>query len=419
MVTAHIDRGQHFSWAISSEMKQILNFVVVLICGLAAATLSVSAQTPVPPQIANYQPLNAQQLNKLLGPIALYPDPLIAVILPAATLPTQIVLADRYVQGGGDPNQIEQQPWDPSVQALAHYPAVLKWMDDNLNWTTVLGDAFLNQQGDVMDAIQSLRASAQNLGNLQSTPQQQVTDDGGNIEIVPSDPETIYVPAYDPDAVYYQSPVGPPFITFGAGFGIGPWLCCDFDWANDNLIVWRHDHPRPRNWWHERGNQRLVVLSDHGTVWHPAGYSGVGRAGRGDRGWDDNSGGRRNVPALNRQYGGPQPAPARLVPNQHTPRQNIPDVRGSDNHFPDKPIQMERPVQRPAQDFAPVNRPPASDTFIGFQSSHDARNFSDRGQQSRQTITHSEPQHSGPVSRPAPSFSGGNGGGGGHGAARH
>ena len=133
-------------------MKKILHFVSLLLCGLASATWSAPAQTAAPPQMSNYQPLSEQQLSQLLGPIALYPDPLIAVILPAATLPTQIVLADRYVEGGGDTNQIEQQPWDPSIQALAHYPALLKWMDDNLNWTTTLGDAFLNQQDDVMDA---------------------------------------------------------------------------------------------------------------------------------------------------------------------------------------------------------------------------------------------------------------------------
>ena len=134
-----------------------------------------------------YQPLGDDQLDQLLGPIALYPDPLIAQILPAATFPTQIVLADRYVSGGGDPDQLDQQPWDASVQALARYPDVLKWMDDNLNWTTELGQAFLNQQQDVMNSIQRLRTSAYNLGNLQSTPQQQVIDDGGYIEIVPVD----------------------------------------------------------------------------------------------------------------------------------------------------------------------------------------------------------------------------------------
>ena len=160
-------------------MQKIFYFAS-LIYGLAGAALSMPAQTAVPPPMPEYQPLSDQQLDQLLGPIALYPDPLIAQILPASTLPTQIVLADRYVTGGGDPNQIDQQPWDASVQALAHYPNVLKWMDDNLNWTTDLGQAFLNQQQDVMDSIQRLRASAQNLGNLQSTPQQQVMEDDGN-----------------------------------------------------------------------------------------------------------------------------------------------------------------------------------------------------------------------------------------------
>ena len=134
--------------------------IAVLLCVLTGTAMSVRAQMAVPPPMAAYQPLSYQQLDQLLGPIALYPDPLIAQILPASTLPTQIVLADRYVSGGGDPNQIDQQPWDASVQALARYPNVLKWMDDNLNWTTELGQAFLNQQQDVMDSIQRLRQSA-------------------------------------------------------------------------------------------------------------------------------------------------------------------------------------------------------------------------------------------------------------------
>ena len=182
--------------------------IAVLLCVFAGAALSVRAQMAVPPPMPAYQPLSYQQLDQLLGPIALYPDPLIAQILPASTVPTQIVLADRYVSGGGDPNQIDQQPWDPSVQALARYPNVLKWMDDNLNWTTELGQAFLNQQQDVMDSIQRLRQSAYNVGNLQSTPQQQVINDGGDIEIVPADPQVIYVPVYQPDQVYYQTCYG-------------------------------------------------------------------------------------------------------------------------------------------------------------------------------------------------------------------
>ncbi len=159
------------------------------------------AQTAVPPPMSAYQPLPAAQLDQLLGPIALYPDPLIAQMLPASTFPTQIVLADRYVSGGGDPNQIEQQPWDASIRAMARYTNVLKWMDDNLAWTTELGQAFVNQQPDVMISIQRLRASASKLGNLQSSPQQQVVADGGNIEIVPADPQVIYVPVYQPAGI--------------------------------------------------------------------------------------------------------------------------------------------------------------------------------------------------------------------------
>src|ERR1035438_3898202 len=159
-------------------MKAWFNIVVSVLV-LAGTVPAARAQMGVPPPMAVYQPLSAAQLDQLLGPIALYPDPLIAQILPASTLPTEIVLADRYVTSGGDPNQIDQQPWDSSVQALARYPSVLQWMDENLDWTTELGQAFLNQQQDVMDAIQRLRWSAYNLGNLQSTPQHQVIVDGG------------------------------------------------------------------------------------------------------------------------------------------------------------------------------------------------------------------------------------------------
>src|ERR1039458_4914963 len=149
-------------------MKPLLK-IAVLLCVLTGMAISVRAQMAVPPPMSAYQPLSYQQLDQLLGPIALYLDPLIAQILPASTLPTQIVLADRYVSGGGDPNQIDQQPWDASVQALARYPDVLKWMDDNLNWTTDLGQAFINQQQDVMVSVQRLRTSASKVGNLQST----------------------------------------------------------------------------------------------------------------------------------------------------------------------------------------------------------------------------------------------------------
>ena len=377
-------------------MKLLLK-IAALLCVLAGAAMSVRAQTAVPPPTPVYQPLSYQQLDQLLGPIALYPDPLIAQILPAATLPTQIVLADRYVSGGGDPNQIDQQPWDPSVQALARYPNVLKWMDDNLNWTTELGQAFLNQQQDVMDSIQRLRQSAFNLGNLQSTPQQQVINDGGEIEIVPTDPQVIYVPVYQPDQVYYQTCYGPPFITFGIGFPIGLWLNCDFDWGHHHVIVWGRDHPRPPNWWHEPPHQRDP---GHATVWHPHNYPGAVGLNRGDRGWSVANNGTTTPIAVGRSLSdtvAPRRTPA------PTARPEAPVTRAS--------MPVAQPAPAPVEHAQPISRPESNGAFIGIQSSHDTKTYSDRGQQSMQTITHSEP-----VSRPAPAMpsGGGGGGGGGH-----
>jgi hypothetical protein len=373
---------------------KLLFKITVLLCVLTGTAMSVRAQMAVPPPTPAYQPLADAQLDQLLGPIALYPDPLIAQILPASTLPTQIVLADRYVSGGGDPNQIDQQPWDPSVQALARYPNVLKWMDDNLNWTTDLGQAFLNQQQDVMVSIQRLRTSAYNIGNLRSTPQQQVVNDGGYIEIVPAEPQVIYVPVYQPDQVYYQTCYGPPFITFGIGWPIGLWLNCDFDWGHHNIIVWGRDHPRPPNWWHEPPRQRNT---GHTTVWRRDNHPGAVAVNRGDRGY----GVPRNQPVV--------AAVGRSVSDSAAPRR-IPAPAAR----PEAPAtRASMPAARPApaavERSQPISRPESNGAFIGIQSSHDTRTYSDRGQQSMQAITHSEP-----VSRPAPEMSSGGGGGGGH-----
>ncbi len=388
----------------STVMKSLLN-IAVLMCALAGAALSARAQLAVPPPTLVYQPLAYQQLDQLLGPIALYPDPLIAQILPAATLPTQVVLADRYVSGGGDPNQIDQQPWDPSVQALARYPEVLKWMDDNLNWTTDVGQAFVYQQQDVMDSIQRLRQSAYNLNNLQSTPQQQVMSDGGNIEIVPADPQVIYVPVYQPDQVYYQSGYGSPFITFGIGFAIGGWLDCDFDWGHRNIIVWGRGHPRPANWWHEPPQDRDRDRGrDHTTVWHPDHRPGAVAVNRGgDRGYV--------VPRS-------QPVVAtvgRSVSDAAAPRRTPAPAGRPEAPTTRVSTPITRPAPSPVERHAPVSRPESTGALIGIQSSQDTRNYSNRGQQSMGTTTHSAPAprpESAP--RPAPAMPSGGGGGGGH-----
>jgi uncharacterized membrane protein YgcG len=354
-----------------------------------------------------YQALPAAQLDQLLGPIALYPDPLIAEILPASTLPAQIVLADRYITGGGSPDQIDQQPWDASVQAMARYPSVLKWMDDNLNWTTQAGQAFLYQQPDVMISIQRLRATASRLGNLQSSPQQQVIADGGDIEIVPADPQVIYVPVYQPDQVYYESPFGTPFITFGIGWPCGLWLDYDFNWRDRNLIFWGRGYSRPSNWWHESSRQRDM---GHTGVWRSDHHPGAVAASRGDRGYGGN--------AISH-------SPAPTVPRQELARPGPQTGQHSTG--------ISRATSAPVQHAAAVSRPESNGAFIGIQSSSATRTYSNRGQQSMQPATHSapvsRPQQSGgggahvsggsPGGGGSPSGGGGSGGGGHGGGVRH
>jgi hypothetical protein len=272
---------------------------------------------------------------------------------------------------------------------------VLQWMDQNLNWTEELGQAFLNQQQGVMDSIQRLRQSASNFGNLQSTPQQQVINDGGDIEIVPADPQVIYFPFYQPAQVYYQTCYGTPFISFGIGFAIGSWLHCDFDWHNHNIIVWNRDHPRPANWWHEPPRQRNFAQT---TIWHPQNRAGAARVNRGDRGWG----------ALQRQavVGTVSRSVSEPSAPQRTPspvRQGEPIMRNT--------TPISEPARMPVQHAAPVSRPESNGAFIGSQSSYETRDYSDRGQQSMQEPTRSEPEPA-PAPRPEPAPS--SGGGGGH-----
>jgi hypothetical protein len=170
------------------------------------------------PPATPVQALSADQLEQLLAPIALYPDALLAQILTASTYPAQVAVADQWLQqmraqGYGAPDQIAagadaQGDWDPSVKALTAFPDVLDMLNHNLEWTTALGDAYYNQPQDVMQTVQVLRDRAQQAGNLQSTPQEDVTDNQGYIDIAPPNPEVVYVPTYDPWDVY-GAPISP------------------------------------------------------------------------------------------------------------------------------------------------------------------------------------------------------------------
>jgi hypothetical protein len=185
------------------------------------------------------QALAPDQLDDLVAPVALYPDPLVSQILVASTYPLELVQASQWMQrnpgltGAALTQAAEQQNWDPSIQALVVFPDLVKRLNQDITWTTNLGNAFLNQQADVMDAVQRMRLKAQQTGKLTSTPQQTVTtaNDNGQPEIViePANPQMIYVPNYDP-AYFWGPPLYYPYANwfyppFGGGaywgFGMG------------------------------------------------------------------------------------------------------------------------------------------------------------------------------------------------------
>ncbi len=160
-----------------------------------------------------------EELEQILAPIALYPDELIAQILMASTYPLEVVEAARWVKanpslkGNQLTSALEKQNWDPSVKSLVNFPSVLNMMNDKLDWTQKLGDAFLAQQKDVMSTVQRLRAKAQASGNLKTTKEQKVVVQDQVIVIQPADPQVIYVPTYNPTVVYgaWPYPAYPPY----------------------------------------------------------------------------------------------------------------------------------------------------------------------------------------------------------------
>jgi hypothetical protein len=194
-----------------------------------------------------------EQLDNLVAPIALYPDAILAQVLIAATFPDQLEFAARYVKSHGT-NGIDDQNWDVSVKAVAHYPPVLNMLADRDDWTTALGQAYAVQSSDVMESVQHLREMAREQGNLQSTQQQTVITEGNNIRIVPAQPQVIYVPSYDPEIIYYRPAVYvgaySGFWSFGVGFPIGAWLSYDCDWYGRRVYYdgWRGDGWRVRSY---------------------------------------------------------------------------------------------------------------------------------------------------------------------------
>jgi hypothetical protein len=263
-------------------LRAIKRWVLILSLLFPAAALAQTSDSNATPGAD--QLLKPAELDALVAPIALYPDPLLAQLLMASTYPLEVVQADRWVsekkklKADALKAEAEKQGWDDSVKGLVVTPSVLSMMSSKLDWTQKLGDAVLAQQADVMDAIQRLRARAQANNKLQSTKQQKViVREEANrqlIAIEPADPGTVYVPYYDPAVVYgsWPYPDYPPYywgypgyiaagivatgIAFGAAYALGRWASGgrywgggSFDWNRNNINIgngnrvthWQHN----------------------------------------------------------------------------------------------------------------------------------------------------------------------------------
>ncbi|WP_087667626.1 DUF3300 domain-containing protein [Caballeronia humi] len=220
------------------------------------------AQTQAQPSAPAAAKLSKQQLDSLTAPIALYPDALLAQVLMATTYPSEVTAAAAWssshtnVKGDDAVKAVASEPWDPSVQSLVAFPQVLATMNSKPDWVSQLGNAFLAQPNDVMDSVQRLRKQAQQAGNLKTNEQQKVIVEQSTIQIVPANPQVVYVPTYNPTVVYgaWAYPAYPPVyipppvgyyagsalvagLAFGTGIAITNALWGGFNWNSHDVNV--------------------------------------------------------------------------------------------------------------------------------------------------------------------------------------
>lgn len=394
--------------------------ILILLLGLCVGA-STYAQAPVVPPTAPL--LTADQLDQLLGPIALYPDSLIALILPASTVPSDVVLAERYQSAKGDPAQIPNQSWSDSVKSLTRYPTVLQWLNQNLDWTTQLGTAFISQPAGVMDAIQQLRARAKAAGHLVSTTQQQVLVDSGDICIQPANPQVIYVPQYDSDTIYDEGGYADmvPFMTFGMGYAMGAWLNYDMDWHRHGVYMgdWRTGRDY-RGYGGAAGNYANIT---NARQWRPSANSVQHALRTGNQGIRAVSHAQPlpgvTIPHGTRTAGNKQAGTlATRVPSGGN--SSNPQVRDFTGRSPSGPsvATLQHQTTTPAVAAHAPTTPNAS-ILNDYRRGSDARQSSNRGQLSRQpsvapaiyrpaspSLTRAEPTHSAPAAvRSAPAAS--------------
>lgn len=242
-----------------------------LVLGVVTTLVLLAQPAPGAQSDPPTQWFSPQRLERMVAPIALYPDALLAQILMAASYPAEVREAARWLrrhphlEGEDLEYAAARQPWDASVKALLYFPDILQRLDDYPDWIEDLGTAFLNQEQDLMDAVQQLRQEAWIAGNLRSTPQQRVYREGDIIVIQPVDSRVVYVPSYDFRTVYTDEYVSSgSSIQFGTGVVIGGLLTA--------AILWDDDYDRPHHISHYRGRGRW---RDPG-YWHHHDYRGGG-----------------------------------------------------------------------------------------------------------------------------------------------
>jgi uncharacterized membrane protein YgcG len=245
---------------ISQDARKILSVALSLVLVTTSSQILYGYQTAAAPPLADSgnptdpPPQSAAELQSLVAPIALYPDALVAQILTASTFPDQIAIANYWMQqnksltGSALMQAVNKQSWDASVKALTEFPSVLNNLSNNLTWTSSLGEAYHDQQAEVMTAIQTLRAQAKAAGNLKSSSQITVVQQSPEtIVIQPANPQVVYVPEYNPAVIYGTPYVTPGYsagdvaaagiIGFGAGIAVGALMsggCCGWGYSSWN-----------------------------------------------------------------------------------------------------------------------------------------------------------------------------------------
>jgi hypothetical protein len=320
MLRIDMNPNQFFSEGVRNLMIGVLAVAMVPGDTVTSVPLLQSATSPSSDQAPK---IPSDQLDSLVAPIALYPDPLLAQTLAASTYPLELIQLQQWLlknPGLKDKalaDAIAKQPWDPSIQAMAGLPDVVKRLADDIQWTTDLGNAFLAQQSDVMDAVQRMRTKAQDNGNLKSTEQQKVETkviENKNVIVVEqADPQVVHVPSYDPVVVYgpavypyppiYYPPAGyyaaGLAISFGVGVMMGAfwsggwgWGC---GWSNNNINI-NNNNNFNRNSNIGGGNRNNI--GGNRPSQQP-GRGGIG-GGRGDSSWKHNPQHRGGAPYRDR-----------------------------------------------------------------------------------------------------------------------